>query len=607
MANRVISIEIGKSITRAVEMDYKTKNPKVYTCFSFETPVGVLEDGMVRQDENFCNLLRGAIMHFGVRTKKVIFTVNSGRIASRDVQIPMVKENKISAMLMANSSEYFPVDLAQYQLVHRITETVNTKEDKYHKLTVLAVPNDLVKTYERLAEDCGLTIAAIDYVGNSIGQVMKKGVTEEDTVLIKVDESSSMITVMRQGKVDLQRNVAYGIEETVETMIETNVYGTDLSYADALQIMRRKTCIRRHIDVEEGYEEEEDVNDDIANARAEITESLRMLIGNIGRVLDYYISRNAEVDIRHVRLIGLGADLSGLSKLMTNELGIKVTPFQNFPGVNYGRITEEGGIKISEYVTAMGATFDPLGFQFTGSEARAEDEVSLATAGLVFGICALASVAMIGWCMVRSYMLSEEKDNLKGQVAQLQPAKKVYDNCNAAREELTQCITMYLLTSSPVDALRTFFTEIEEHIPSDLRFENFSTTAEGITMSVAAGTKESLSEFIIQLRECETIGTLSCSGLQHTIDEAGIPKVTATIVCTYSKSVSDEEVEKVTKMVLSGVVDEETAEKIASIVTSEENKKADGDDSDTGASETNEGTDEGADGDASDDQAAEAE
>lgn len=541
MANRVISIEVGKSITRAVEMDYRTKNPKVYTCFSFETPAGVLEDGMVRQDENFCNLIRGAMLHFGVRTKKVVFTVNSGRIASRDIQIPMIKENKISAMLMANSAEYFPVDLAQYQLVHRIVETVNTKEEKCHKLTVLAVPNDLVKTYERLAEDCGLTIAAIDYVGNSIGQVMKKSVQTEDTVLIKVDESSSMITVMRDGKMDLQRNVAYGIEETVETMIATNVYGTNLSYTDALQIMRQKTCIRRHIDVEEGYEEEEDVDENVANARAEITESLRMLIGNIGRVLDYYISRNAEVDIRHVRLIGLGADLNGLSKLMTNELGIKVTPFQKFSGVNYSRIESEGGIKISEYVTAIGATFDPLGFKFMGSESRAEDEVSLGTAGLIFGVCVLACVAMVGWCVFRSYVLSEQKENLNEQVTQLYPSKQVYEACNAAHEELEACISMYAMTKSPVDALADFLVEIEQHIPADLRLTSLSTTAEGMTMSISTLTKESLSEFIMQLRECETIGALSCSGLTHEIDESGIPQVTATIICTYNTIEAAEE------------------------------------------------------------------
>lgn len=580
MANRVISIEVGKSITRAVEMDYMAKKPKVYTCFSFETPAGVLEDGMIRQDENFCNLLRGAIMHFGVRTKKVVFTVNSGRIASRDVQIPMVKENKIAPMLMANSSEYFPVDLAQYQLVHRIAETVNTKEEKYHKLTVLAVPNDLIKTYERLAEDCGLTIAAIDYVGNSIGQVMKKSASEEDMVLIKVDESSSMITVMRGGKVDLQRNVAWGIEETVETMMDTNVYGADLSYADALQIMRRKTCIRRHIDVEEGYEEEEDVDDNVANARAQITESLRMLIGNIGRVLDYYISRNADVDIRHVRLIGLGADLSGLSKLMTNELGIKVTPFQNFPGVDYSRISEQGGIKISEYVTAIGATFTPLGFQFKGSEARAEDEVSLTTAGFIFGICVLVSVAMIGWGMVRAYMLEEEKENLQGQIEQLKPAKKVFDKRKAAEEELKACEKMYSLTESPVDALLSFFAEMEKHMPSDLHFETFSTTAEGITMNVAASTKESLSEFIMQLRECETIGALSCPGLTHTIDENGIHKVTATIVCTYSTSgkVEDEADEE---------SDEETSEEAEAGEENDEEaaEEAGEDDSDDTAAE----------------------
>ena len=35
MANRVISIEIGREVTHVVETDFKVKNPKVYGSFSF--------------------------------------------------------------------------------------------------------------------------------------------------------------------------------------------------------------------------------------------------------------------------------------------------------------------------------------------------------------------------------------------------------------------------------------------------------------------------------------------------------------------------------------------------------------------------------------------
>lgn len=570
MGNRVISIEVGKSITRAVEMDYKVKNPKIYSCFSFETPVGVLEDGIVRQDDNFCNVLKGAMKHFRVKTKKVVFTVSSGRIANRDIKIPFVKDNRIAGMLMANSAEYFPVDLTQYQLVHRIVEKVDNKKakkskpakkqkeneaevqqeneagnehstnEKYIKLSVLAVPNDLVMSYERLAQDCGLTLVAMDYVGNSVGQVMKKAVQDPGTVLIKVDENSSMITITKNGEIDLQRNIAYGVEDAIETMIGSNAYGSELSYADALQIMRRRTCIRRHLDVEMGYMEEEDIDQTIATARAEITEALRMLIGNIGRVLDYYVSRNSDTDIRHIKLIGLGADCSGLSKLMTNELGIKVTAFQEYAGAAISRGLDASGLKIAEYVSCIGASIDPLNFRFGDNKdvGGSESSGSLMLPGLVFLVCVVASASLVGYCMLNIRSLNKEKASCNARITDLYPAKQSYDVWSTANQELQSCRSVYELTNTPMDNFMEYLQEMESNVPSDLMITSLTVAPQGITMNVSFSSKESLAEMLIQLRKFETINNVSCTSVSQADNDAGGVDVNATIICAFTNAVA---------------------------------------------------------------------
>lgn len=541
MANRVISIEVGKSITRAVEMDYKAKNPKIYSCFSFETPMGVLEDGLIRPDENFCNVLKGAMKHFRVRARKAVFTINSGRIANREITIPLVKENKIRGLLLANSSEYFPVDFEKHQMVYRIMEKVDTKEDKHYKLSVLAVPNDLIKSYEKFAADCNLTIMAMDYVGNSIGQVMKKTIRDDSVILIKVDETSSMLTVMKNGEVDLQRNISYGIEEAVETMMSTNVYGEQLSYADALQIMRRRTCIRKHLDVEMGYREEEDESPDIARAREEITEALRMLIGNIGRVLDYYLSRNTDADIRHIKLIGLGADCSGLSKLMTNELGIKVTPLQEFPEINMNRIMQDGSFKIAEYVTCIGASFAPMNFRLGDrKDGASEEEESLFLPGLVFTVCIISCAAMVGFTMFKSWGLEDKKEEYSERIAELYPAQQVYMACNAALEELQSCKNVYSLTATPLDRALKLLEELEEKMPDGVRLSAFNMSAEGVSFNVTASSKEGIAELLIRLRSSEVIGSVAAANLTTAVDETGAVSVTTVISCAFTNATAAE-------------------------------------------------------------------
>lgn len=94
MNNRVLSIEIGNSFTKICEIDYKVKKPKVYKVLTVETPEGVVVDGMLQPTQEYADHLVNALGTNGIRTKKVIFTISSTRVASREVQIPNVKREQ---------------------------------------------------------------------------------------------------------------------------------------------------------------------------------------------------------------------------------------------------------------------------------------------------------------------------------------------------------------------------------------------------------------------------------------------------------------------------------------------------------------------------------
>ena len=108
MAGRILSIEIGNYETWVLEMDYKTKKkPKIHHFFKLPTPDYMVADGSVIIDHEFIAAMKRAFAANNIRTNKAIFVLNSARIASREVTVPAVKENKIHELLVTNSSEYF--------------------------------------------------------------------------------------------------------------------------------------------------------------------------------------------------------------------------------------------------------------------------------------------------------------------------------------------------------------------------------------------------------------------------------------------------------------------------------------------------------------------
>ena len=121
MISKVLSIKVGSSVTRVCLMDYRSKNPRIYQSFAIQTPAGVISDGVLQGDiDGFAKYLRNMIEEKNMRTKYAVFTVQSTKIATREVKLPFVKANRVGAMVAANAGDYFPIDLANYQLSHNI-------------------------------------------------------------------------------------------------------------------------------------------------------------------------------------------------------------------------------------------------------------------------------------------------------------------------------------------------------------------------------------------------------------------------------------------------------------------------------------------------------
>ena len=180
-SRKVLSIEIGVSTTRIVEVDFRSQKPKVYNCVTFETPDGAIEDGFIRNREILSVAMKEALSAGGFKNSNVVFSLASTKIANREVVIPAVAENKIQGLINSNAKEYFPVDVDQYVITYSILERIKNENEKGIKLLVLAAPNTLIDSYYDFAKMMNFNIMALDYVGNSCFNVIKHQISGTGT------------------------------------------------------------------------------------------------------------------------------------------------------------------------------------------------------------------------------------------------------------------------------------------------------------------------------------------------------------------------------------------------------------------------------------------
>lgn len=548
MNNRVLSIEIGNSFTKICEIDYKVKKPKVYKVLTVETPEDVVVDGMLQPTQEYADHLVSALGTNGIRTKRVIFTISSTRVASREVQIPNVKANKIEALVKTNANDYFPVDLTQYEIGHYLAGGL-TEEGKL-RVMALAVPKALLNSYYQLAQMCGWEVECFDYSSNSLYQILRDEKSEKVTMMIKIDENSTIVTVLSAGKVLLQRTVAYGVQDAIETMIASGAYAVN-DPMSAVERFQKKTCLNRVLhqgdklwEENAGRWEDEDAgNVEVTAARQKITASLEPLIVGVSRVIDFYDSRNGDTPIERTYVTGLGGSFSGMSKLFTNCLERKVHTLSDMDD-KIGMSKAIRSTRPAAYISCLGAVLAPVGLiDKSQQKAKGMTVVSgtnytfVSVAVLVLGV--ILSIAMAVTSLTRYFGTVAENVALQARVEELQPAQTVYNEYLSTAAQYDKYKYLYEYTENPNENLVEFINELEQILPDSFYTDSFSSDQTGISMTVNVEGKAAAARTILNIRNMESIEDVQISNITDNQDEMGGSWVMFSMTGTY-RELSDE-------------------------------------------------------------------
>ena len=550
MAKRVLSIDISRTLIKACEIDYKVgnkKNPQVHQVFTVETPQGKFDDGFIAETDDFANFLKTKMAENNIKTKSVIFTINSSRVANREAFIPVVKEKQIPGIVKANAADYFPVDISGYQLAHSILDTVTENGSQQYKLLVMAAPKPMLESYYDLARKAGLTVEAIDYSGNSIIPIIKHSITSEPTMIIKVDEHMTLVTVMKNRAVALQRNVNTGADVVIRALMESSSF-PNLSYPAAINTLRSQKLIRKTFDpnaADEGDERNE--ADDLRETKLELTEALRGLTSSIVRVVDYYNSRNADAPIDRFILTGLGGDFSGFDRLLSHEIDAKVVALSHLEGVAVAHSMMSRKISWGEYLACIGASLSPVDLTLpdyarSGGKQRAgkgegkksSGDLTMSQLGvilLVLGI--LASIGMIGYSLLTSYTENIRNKQLKAKVTQLEPIELVYTDYQNAQLLYTDAATMYGLTVNNNEAIIELIEELKKKMPASIAATSIQTDSEALTMSFTVDDEASIGEIVQNLRTFEIIKDVEFTTAALDEDDTGRKVWNSTIVAYF--------------------------------------------------------------------------
>lgn len=531
---RILSVEVEAAQVRIAEMEVRGKKGKIFNCFCIPAPQGAVEDGQIRDTKSLGEALKAELAQHKMKTKKVFFATGSTRIASREIRIPLVKKNKIQSIVEANATDYFPIDVSKYVLSYSVIDieeekTPDSKEGtKQYHMMVYAAPRAISAAYREFAENAGLAMAGITYTGDSIYHAVKDNYASGTHILVKIELKSTSISIIRDGELALQRNINYGVDTAAETVRAFPEFGDRLDTAEALEVLCARNCLHPFLDMDTGTLDVPDEDRMLDTAKGEVTESLRYLIGNISRIMDYYISRNTGTTFDSIECCGLGAQVQGLMLLMTNELGQTVDILRKVQ--NYSLPGKTQSDEAYLYAAVMAPGISDLNLMEKVTRKKKESRETLSGAIVVFAVGSIAGVVLTVSGYASRIYQEHVQEQLNKRISEESSIEVIYNAYNAAKAQYENYQNMYQYTNTPNEGLKNFLEEMEEKMPSDITVESFSSTGTQVSFSMRVGSKSAAANTLMQLRTFESLATVTTTG----IDEAEDGTVSMSVTCTYA-------------------------------------------------------------------------
>ncbi|WP_294146969.1 pilus assembly protein PilM [uncultured Clostridium sp.] len=521
---KLLSIVLNDNHIRIAELSEGRRGVTVYRLLTKEVPESLVSGGIIVDVRGFGEYLNSTLKYANIKTKKVVFSLPSDRIMSREVILPEMNEEKLKTALRVNAPEYFPVELTDYVLsyftISRVVEeepeseeedgeepgkkkpkkkkkrTGKKKKSKL-RLMLVAAPNDMVQSYYDAAKLAHLKLISLDYIGNSVFQLTSNQIGDEPCLVIQLDEEHTVLTIYNDTVMVLQRHVDFGSITLLQAVMEKK----NCSEEDAQEILERRHLIHNNFDDGD-----------------ELTDNLYYLVSNIKRVIEYYTGRNVDQPLELIYIIGDGSHIGGLDSLFENQLHL---PVEMITALKQVTVRESSGLSMKEvlrYMDNIGAVIDPVNMIPKQLEQDIRRKVEAKAYRIMILLALFLSVIIITIPAVDFFSEAMETIDLQNRLLTVEDVKPILENYKQAQSRYGDVGQIQAMVRTDNESLSDFITIFEQLRPSNISIQSFSCSEGQVSFSALAEGKKTVARLIQQLNMIANVSEVKVSALSSVFE-----------------------------------------------------------------------------------------
>ncbi len=431
----------------------------------------------------------------GIDTKraKVIASINCPSTAVKKIVVPYMPKAELKQGIALEAKNYFPFSIDDSMLDFEIMGDIVDKGVRKYDILVAVAPINTVQKNLSILEKAGIRPSSFISSSYALGKVAEyTGKEEELKCFVDIGSSHTEFIIYKGHSLVFTRKIPICGDDFTKSMTDALVSDRgrmQLTFAEAERIKR-----------EVGIPADNDtslINDKIPAIQilSMLRSSVENLANEISRCLDYYReeSRGARVD--NIALFGGGASLTGLTKFISDILGMPVKIGDPLEGLK----AEKGAMQERERTAhrielAIGAGLsNPNGINLLPSEIKNEIQrtVKRGTLEVATTAIVIASVLLLVGMNIKIGNFKKRAQVAKLELASLGPQIK--------QAQARQVADMVLVNEPYWEDV---FKELGSLAPKEIKIENLKVENKIIDMKGIVASpdgQQMLGSFILSL------------------------------------------------------------------------------------------------------------
>lgn len=274
-----------------------------------------------------------------------------------------------------------------------------------------------------------------------------------------------------------------------------------------------------------------------------ITDSLKYLVNNIGRVIDYFISKNPDVPVETAVFISEEKPIMGIELLLKEELNIPVEKIETLKEVTLEYNLSVAINDLTKYITNIGAIIHPVNFVTQEAEQATKKSSSGRRLRIAIIVTLGISVILVVFPLVWLAISTITKNALKSEIKKIEDVKIIVKDYYDAKDRYYEVAEFKGMASSNNDHVEELIAFLEEEMPSDISVSSLNITNGNVTFQCTGNSKDTVASFITVLKARFNIDNVFVPSISEQINSEGVRAITYSITYSFSEFSDDETAE----------------------------------------------------------------